>query len=78
MPEISVKAAAGVVKFMPGGSTEIKKEIETGMTVGELLDMLGVPRTGPSIILVNKTAAGFETKLGDGDTIHLLPMVVGG
>jgi molybdopterin converting factor small subunit len=78
MAGIRVKAAGGVTKFMPGQSSNYEAEIPEGTTVGEMLDALGVPRDGPSIILVNRTTAGLDTKLNDGDEVHLLPMVVGG
>ncbi len=78
MAKIRIKAAGGVTKFMPDGAIEHEAEVADGADVGELLDALGVPRKVPSIILVNKTVAELDSKLKDGDTIHLLPMVVGG
>ena len=78
MAEIRVKAAGGVTKFMPGQSSEYKTEVAEGTTIGDMLDALGIPRNGPSIILVNRTTASLDTKLNDGDEVHLLPMVVGG
>jgi sulfur carrier protein ThiS len=76
--KVKVKAAGGVVGLMPGNVAEKDSEIRDGATVGELLDALGVPRDGPSIILVNRAIAKLENTLTDGDTVHLLPMVVGG
>lgn len=76
--KVTVKAAGGITKLMPGGVTEYCAEITGGTTVGELLDTLGIPRTGPSVILLNKVTAGLESRLKDGDVVHLLPMVVGG
>ena len=75
---VKVKAAGGVTKFMPEGAAEKNIEIADDATVGELLDALGVPRNGPSIILVNKVTATVDTRLKNADTVHLLPMVVGG
>ena len=75
---VKVKAAGGVVKLMPGSEAETSAEVVEGTTVGDLLDALGIPRKGPSIILVNKATAKLDSKLADGDTVHLLPMVVGG
>jgi sulfur carrier protein ThiS len=78
MIKIKVKAAGGVTKFMPEGVSEKDIEITEGTAVGGLLDALGVPHDGPSIILVNRVVADLDGKLSDGDTVHLLPMVVGG
>lgn len=75
---VKVKAAGGIVKLMPGGATERTVELQKQATVAQLLDALGVPRKGPSVILVNKVSGSLDKKLGDGDTVHLLPMVVGG
>lgn len=75
---VKVKAAGGIAKFMPDGATEHTAELQTPATVAELLDALGVPRKGPSVILVNKVPGDLDRKLGNGDTVHLLPMVVGG
>jgi molybdopterin converting factor small subunit len=76
--KVRVKSAGGVTKFMPDGAVEHEAEVADGSAVGELLDVLGVPRDVPSIILVNREVAGLDSELKDGDTIHLLPMVVGG
>jgi sulfur carrier protein ThiS len=76
--KVRVKAAGGVTKFMPDGAIEYEAEVADGATVGELLDALGIPHEVPSIILVNKAVAELDSKLKDGDMVHLLPMVVGG
>lgn len=78
MAKVRVKAAGGVTKFMPDGASEHDAQIAANATVGELLDALNVPRDVPSIILVNRETASLDSKLEDGDTVHLLPMVVGG
>ena len=66
------------MKLMPGGVSEHSAGITGETTIGELLDALGIPRSGPSVILLNKVTADLKTRLKDGDVVHLLPMVVGG
>ena len=78
MAKVKVKAAGGVTKFMPGDASEHEVQVADNVTVGELLDTLGMPRDVPSIILVNRENASLDSKLKDGDVVHLLPMVVGG
>ena len=78
MAKVKVKAAGGITKFMPVDASEHETQIVESATVGELLDTLGMPRDVPSIILVNRENANLDSKLKEGDTVHLLPMVVGG
>jgi molybdopterin converting factor small subunit len=76
--KVRVKAAGGVTRFMPGDASEYEAQIVDNTTVGEVLDALSMPRDVPSIILVNRETASLDSKLKDGDIVHLLPMVVGG
>lgn len=57
---------------------EDKCDIPEGTTVGQLLEMLNIPRQLPLIVLVNGKHAKKENVLKDGDLLHILPPMTGG
>jgi len=47
--------------------------IKTGATVEEAIQVLGIPKEGVQLILVNHTAALFDQPLREGDRVSLFP-----
>jgi molybdopterin converting factor small subunit len=53
-------------------------EYQPGLTLGEVIDSLGVPREAVAIFMVNGRQSRLDTELGDGDRVGLFPLVGGG
>jgi molybdopterin converting factor small subunit len=60
------------------GKPSVELEIEPGVTVGEVLDRVGVPRHEARILLVNSRAAALTDKLSGGEQIAVFPAIGGG
>ena len=61
-----------------GGKASIETEIEPGLSIGELLDRLGIPREQTRIVFVNSRAAGLGDRLRGGEQIGVFPAIGGG
>jgi molybdopterin converting factor small subunit len=53
-------------------------EYADGMTVGQVIDQLGIPKPRPTMILINGLQAGEDTPLKEGDLLALFPPLAGG
>jgi sulfur carrier protein ThiS len=53
-------------------------EVEDGLTLGGLLDKLGIPDSEPKILFVNGIHAQRSQTLKDGDRVSVFPPVAGG
>ncbi|MBI2883810.1 MAG: MoaD/ThiS family protein [Candidatus Methylomirabilis oxyfera] len=49
-----------------------------GVTVGQVIDQLGIPKPYPTMLLVNGIHADPNTALQDGDLLALFPPLAGG
>lgn len=61
-----------------GGKPSVELEIDSGQTVGDILDRVGVPHDQTRIIFVNNRAAGLEDALRGGEQIGVFPAIGGG
>lgn len=49
-----------------------------GMTAGQVIDQLGIPKPYPTMLLVNGIHADPDTSLQDGDILAVFPPLAGG
>ncbi len=53
-------------------------EIQEGLSIGEILDWLGLSRESPKIIFVNGVHANMDTIPKEGDRVAVFPPIAGG
>ena len=73
---IQLKLFASLQKFTP--SSADKYAIETGMTVGELLQQLDIPQEVVKIVFIDNLHAEFTSVLKGGERVGIFPPVGGG
>ena len=73
--ELEIKCFATLAEFSPPGG---KLTLAEGMTVVQVIDLLGVPLDDVRIIFVNGVHAEVDTVLQSGDRLGLFPPVGGG
>ena len=74
---IQVKLYATLRKFAPDGGPD-RFELDTGATVGHLLDNLGIPAAEAKLVFVNGKKADLAAVLTDGERVGIFPPVGGG
>jgi len=77
---LEVRVFSGLEKFIPGArfGQSIEVELQEGITVGELVDSLGIPRNQVFTALVNGRHSAMDAVLQAGDRVSLFPPVGGG
>jgi molybdopterin converting factor small subunit len=73
---IQIKLFATLQKFMPASAE--KYTIETGMTVGGLLQQLDIPMGRIKLIFIDGVRAELTSTLKGGERIGIFPPVGGG
>ena len=75
MPVAIFRFHAELNEFLPKKKRqlEIKIAFKGHETVKHLLESLGVPHTEVDVILVEKIAVDFSTRLDDGDRVDIYP-----
>jgi molybdopterin converting factor small subunit len=53
-------------------------EFSDGLTVGKVLDQLGIPKEHPNMVLVNGVHTQDDAPLKDGDVLAVFPPLAGG
>jgi len=53
-------------------------EFAEGVTVGQVIDTLGIPKDHPNMVLVNGNHAEESAPLEDGDVLSVFPPLAGG
>lgn len=78
--KIEVALYATLAQYLPKGSRGHKATMECadGVTVGQLIDQLGIPKPHPTMVLVNGLNADEDTSLKEGDLLALFPPLAGG
>ena len=78
--KIEVALYATLSQYLPTGSKSHKATMEwaDGMTVGQVIDQLGIPKPRPTMVLINGLHAGEGTPLKDGDLLAVFPPLAGG
>ena len=75
---VRVKCFTGMRRFAPGDRPEFDIEIDAGVSVANLLELLAVPHDIKPIVAVNGSRAEISRPLRDGDKIVLFTPVEGG
>ncbi len=77
MPQVQVNLYAVLRKYIDGAAS-IEVEIESGQTIEQLLQQIGVPADQTRIIFVDSRAAGLSDALEGGEQIGVVPAIGGG
>jgi molybdopterin converting factor small subunit len=77
---IEVKLFANFREFLPPGTGgySVFLEVETGTTIGQVLEILRIPESIPMLTLVKGIHRKFEDAMLPGDVLSLFPPVAGG
>lgn len=80
MIRIELRLFGHLRDYLPKGGSfpSTDMEVEDGLTLGELLDKLGIPDSEPKILFVNGIHAQRSQTLKDGDRVSVFPPVAGG
>lgn len=54
------------------------RQYQPGITVGQVVEEIGIPKNELGILLVNSRHVGLDHELHDGDILALFPLVGGG
>jgi len=73
---IQIKLFASLQKFMPASAENFA--IESGITVGELLQQLDIPQDLIKIVFINNVHAELTSILKGGERVGIFPPVGGG
>ncbi|HWQ68720.1 MAG TPA: MoaD/ThiS family protein [Patescibacteria group bacterium] len=78
--KIEVALYATLSQYLPQGSHGHKATMDCpdGVTVGQVIDQLVIPKPRPTMILINGLQAGEDTPLKEGDLLALFPPLAGG
>jgi molybdopterin converting factor small subunit len=77
---VEVRLFATLRRFAPDLSIgeSLKLETDSGVTLGQIRDQLGLPPAEVRVVMRNSLQAGFDDLAQDGDRIAFLPAVAGG
>jgi molybdopterin converting factor small subunit len=73
---IQIKLFAGLQKFMPASAENYA--IEAGITVGTLLQQLGIPQDMIKLVFIDSVRAELTSTLKGGERVGIFPPVGGG
>lgn len=78
--KIEVRLYATLSQYLPKGAQKRKAvmEVADGLTVGQVIDQLGIPREHPDMVLINGIQAQDNAPLNDGDVLSVFPPLAGG
>ncbi len=78
--KIEVQLYATLSQYLPKGSLNRKAVIECadGITVGQVIDQLGIPKEHSNMVLINGINARDDAPLKDGDILAVFPPLAGG
>jgi molybdopterin synthase sulfur carrier subunit len=77
MARVTVNLYAGLREFIDGAQS-IDVELEPGVTIGQVIEQLGVPIEKTRIIFLNNRAAEPTTPINPGDQLSIFPAIGGG
>lgn len=72
---ITVNCFATLARYAPPDG---KMPEAAGLTVGQTIDLLGIPRENVKTVFVNGLHAAMDKVLGEGDRVGIFPAVAGG
>jgi molybdopterin synthase sulfur carrier subunit len=73
---IKIKLFASLQKFMPDSAENYA--IEPGITVGTLLQQLGIPKDRIKLVFIDSVRADLSSTLKGGERVGIFPPVGGG
>jgi molybdopterin converting factor small subunit len=73
---IQIKLFANLQKFMPASAENYA--IEAGITVGTLLQQLGIPQDMTKLVFIGNVRAELTSTLKGGERVGIFPPVGGG
>ncbi len=78
--KIEVQLYATLAQYLPKGAEKRRAVMEfiDGITVGRVLDQLGISKEHPNMVLVNGIHTEDDTPLKDGDVLAVFPPLAGG
>ena len=78
--KIEVRLFATLAAYLPDESDgrSVTLEVARGGTVGDLVQLLGIPDDMPFIAMIDGRDAALDRPLGDGDVLSLFPPLAGG
>ncbi len=78
--KIQVQLYATLSQYLPKGAQNRKAvmEFDDGLTVGKVIDQLGIPKEHPNMVLINGIHAKDDVPLKDGDVVAVFPPLAGG
>ena len=78
--KIEVQLYATLSQYLPKGAQNRKAVMEfaDGLTVGQVVEQLGIAREHPDMVLVNGVHAQDNAPLKDGDVLAVFPPLAGG
>ncbi len=78
--KIEVQLYATLSQYLPKGAQNRKAvmEFDDGLTVGKVIDQLGIPKEHPNMVLINGIHAKDDVPLKDGDVVAVFPPLAGG
>ena len=78
--KVEVQLYATLSWYLPNGAENRKAvtEFGDGLTVGNVIDQLGIPKEHPNMALVNGIHARDNAPLKDGDVLAVFPPLAGG
>lgn len=72
---ITVNCFATLARYAPPGG---EMPEAAGLSVGQTIDLLGIPRENVKTVFVNGLHAAMDKVLGEGDRVGIFPAVAGG
>ncbi len=78
---VEIKVFASLRHHIPASKMRLednKWDIPEGTSVGEVLDILKIPKEEAKIVLINGRSAKMETILKEEDVLHIFPPMCGG
>ena len=78
--KVEVQLYATLSQYLPKGAQNRRAVMEfaDGITVGRVIDQLGIPTQHPNMVLVNGIHAQDDAPLQDGDVLSVFPPLAGG
>lgn len=78
--KVEVSLFGTLAQYLPRGTQgrTVIMDCPNGVTVGQVIDQLGIPKPYPAMLLVNGIHADSDTQLQEGDLLALFPPLAGG
>lgn len=77
---VEVSLYGALAQYLPKGTQGRTAIVDCpdGVTVGQVIDQLGIPKPYPTMLLVNGIHTDPDTPLQEGDSLAIFPPLAGG